>query len=155
MRSPTKFLTSRFRGTNMLRAFQFEWAYTNLGPRCMVSQDLLDVHTERESKRALEKIMRSTASALVDRAKLSHVLFSSGVCFEQQTRHPYLHEWKRLPLQGSRRHCTGQCILDRVHYNKANSYVYRNHPLEVVMSISSTTPLLRFCITTGSCRWWK
>lgn len=66
------FMTNIFMGVKTPSAFQLSgrYALSLLGiPRKMITQDLLDVYSEREKNRAMERIMRANAPRIVDHGK--------------------------------------------------------------------------------------
>lgn len=68
------FLTNLFRGSKVMSAFQLARGFTPsiLGiPRAIVSGELLDAHVERESIRALERIMKSKSPETIDHGQLT------------------------------------------------------------------------------------
>lgn len=88
------FITNLMRGSKVMSAFQLARGYmpSILGiPRTIVTDELLDAHVERESIRALERIMRSKSPNTIDPQRLTA---GTKICvFHKSTKHNEPNEW--------------------------------------------------------------
>lgn len=95
----TSFITNLLRGSKVMSAFQLARGFTPsiLGiPRQIVSQELLDVHVERESLRALEKIMRSKTPGVLDKDQLAPG--TDVFVYHKSSKHTEPNQWVRATV---------------------------------------------------------
>lgn len=88
------FITNMMRGSKIMSAFQMARGYmpSILGiPRSIVSEEILEAHIERESVRALERIMRSKSPDVIDPAQITPG--TRVMVFHNSTKHTEPNEW--------------------------------------------------------------
>lgn len=99
------FMTNLIRGSRIMNAFQLARGYAPsiLGiPKRIMSEDLLHAHVERESTRALERIMRAKDARTLDQAQLP--TGTDVFVYHHSSKHCEPNEWVPATVVNAEKH---------------------------------------------------
>lgn len=120
----SSFMTNIFRGSKNLSAFKLARGYAPLIlgiSRQMISQELLDVHTERETTRAIERIMRANEPKLIDHEQLKKG--EKVLVYHKSSKQNELNVWLEAKVESSERNMV---MCKRSRKGKAMSVAYED-----------------------------